>query len=223
MSEDPFDHLNDDRDREGDPFESLDDETPTGRTDDEAWSPPDAGDGEPSVPNTGSSDRTDADTGGSDPFEYIEDRPAENGGEPGDEERPGGAGGDTVDVAGDAFGDVDVSRGDPFEETGSAFQRVDVDSVDPDAVWNRFTENTKRTDDPAETSLGGEDVPDDVSETVEVPKGRFCQTCPHFSPPPETSCRHEGTEIRRFVGTDDVRVRNCPVVAERRELGETFR
>jgi hypothetical protein len=189
VSEDPFDDLDPEahRDREGDPFESLDSDVP--------------GDETPSVPATGDSpDERPATEVESDPFEYVEDRPA----------------------AGDAFGDVDVSRGDPFEGSETVFERVDVDSVDPDAVWDRFTESAERTDEPSQATLGGEAVPEDAPDTVTVPKRRFCQTCPYFTAPPETSCAHEGTEIRRFVGTDDVRVSNCPVVTERRELGETY-
>ncbi|MEF8852718.1 MAG: hypothetical protein V5A44_11195 [Haloarculaceae archaeon] len=171
-------------------------------------------------PDAGTRGGADADTSGDPgPFEYIEDRPVEGSHEQDAEDRPDGAGADTVDVAADAFGDVDVSRGDPFEESGSAFERVDVDSVDPDAVWDRFTESAERTGDPTAATHGGEAVPEDA---VTVPKGRFCQTCPHFTSPPDTSCTHEGTEILRFVGTDGVRVENCPVVGERRELGETF-
>ncbi|PSP53733.1 hypothetical protein BRC67_01020 [Halobacteriales archaeon QH_3_68_24] len=154
-----------------------------------------------------SSPERDAESGedgsGSDPFEHFDEG----------DERP--------DLQSGAVGDVDISRGDPFESADGPFQQVDVDSVDPDAVWARFTEGA----DPAEAteaSLGGEEVPEDAPDVVTVPKGRFCQTCPHFSAPPEAACDHEGTELRTFVGTDGVRVSNCPVVRERRELGETF-
>lgn len=196
MAEDPFDDLDDARrDREGDPFANLDAE----RSDDT-----------PSVPDAdGRSGDAESASGPTDPFEYM-------GGDVDDEHA-----GQSVDVAGDAFGDVDVSRGDPFEGSESAFERVDVDSVDPDTVWERFTESAERTDD-GHGTLGGEAVPADAPDTVEVPKRRFCQTCPHFSAPPEIECTHEGTEILTFVGSDEVRVTNCPVVEERRELGETF-
>jgi len=212
MTEDPFDDLDDARrDREGDPFANLDaegdDDTPSVSDADEV-----TGDAE-SDPNS------------ADPFEYMDERRGDadrdqtsnTEGDGEDDERVD----QPVDVAGDAFGDVDVSRGDPFEESDSAFQRVDVDSVDPDAVWDRFTESAERTDDGHE-ALGGETVPEDAPDTVEVPKGRFCQTCPHFSAPPEVECTHEGTEVLGFVGSDEVRVTNCPVVEERRELGETY-
>ena len=218
MADDPFDDIDSDahRDREGDPFADLDAESDA--------------DGTPSVPETdseGGGEGSGADS--ADPFEYMSEAsgasdPERRAGDQADgpQDGPDGQRAESVDVAGDAFGDVDVSRGDPFEESGSAFERVDVDSVDPDAVWDRFTEGAEQTADPGHETLGGEAVPDDASDTVEVPKRRFCQTCPHFTAPPEIECTHEGTEILTFVGSDEVRVANCPVVDERRALGETF-
>jgi hypothetical protein len=216
VAEDPFDDMDADahRDREGDPFEHLD--------------PEGGADGTPSVPDSesdsGAEERPD-----DDPFEYAADASAgdregprasdQSGG--GGDESSGSRAGRSVDVAADAFGDVDVSRGDPFEESSGAFERVDVESVDPDAVWERFTESAEKAD-AAHASLGGEAVPEDAPETVEVPKGRFCQTCPHFTAPPEIECTHDGTEIHTFVGSDEVRVSNCPILRERRELGETY-
>jgi hypothetical protein len=168
-----------------------------------------------------------------DPFEYLgggpsadEDRESPSGpDEETDEHEAASVTGDTdrtVDVSGEAFGDVDVSRGDPFESADSPFRQVDVDSVDPDEVWERFTGGAERAEQTPTETLGGEEVADDAADVVEVPKGRFCQTCPHFSAPPETTCNHPGTEILTFVDSDEVRVSNCPVVRERRELGETY-
>lgn len=63
-----------------------------------------------------------------------------------------------------------------------------------------------------------------ISENIEgehvVAKRWYCERCEHFSEPPEVYCMHEGTTILEFVGTEDVRVRNCPVVAERKALGQ---
>lgn len=203
MSDDPFDDLDVDayRDREGDPFEAFDEDDPDDgsqpRTDDESepWTDADR--------VTPSDERGTSESPGTsgDPVEYLDGEPTEEG---------------------DAFGDVDVSRGDPFESADSPFRQVDVDSVDPDEVWERFTGEAERVEQKQSEALGGESVPEDAAEVVEVPKGRFCQTCPHFSAPPETACSHPGTEVLTFVGTDEVRVSNCPVVRERRELGETY-
>lgn len=128
---------------------------------------------------------------------------------------PGAAPG--VDVAGDPLGGVDVSRGDPFDSADNPFERVDVDGVDPDEVWERFTADAASGADGTDDDGGPERDEDDV---VDVSKHRFCETCPHFSDPPETACGHPGTDVLEFVGTDQVRVANCPVVRERRELGE---
>ena len=138
-----------------------------------------------------------------DPFEYLGGEPVE--------------GSDA-----DRTGDVDVSRGDPFESADSPFRQVDVESVDPDEVWERFTGEAERVEQKQSEALGGESVPEDAADVVGGPKGRFCQTCPPFSAPPETACSHPGTELLTFVGTDEVGVSNCPVVQERRELGETY-
>jgi len=53
-----------------------------------------------------------------------------------------------------------------------------------------------------------------------VSKHAFCETCEHFSGPPEIECGHGGTEILAFVDMETVRVSNCPIVAERRRLGQ---
>jgi hypothetical protein len=214
VSDDPFEDIDPDdyRDREGDPFDAFDgDDDPEERDDSED---PDEHESE-------------ADPSG-DPFEYLGGGPSADpdaglATSSGDEDdRATARGGQSVDVSGDAFGDVDVSRGDPFESADSPFRQVDVESVDPDEVWERFTDDGANTASERESPLGGEDVPEDAADVVEVPKGRFCQTCPHFSAPPDTACSHPGTELLTFVGTDEVRVSNCPVVRERRELGETY-
>jgi len=210
VSDDPFEDLDPDDycDREGNPFDAFggDEDDP------DALDVPEAEDeSEPS----------------GDPFEYL------GGGDPPDDadpasrpdtedDRAAASGEQTVDVSADAFGEVDVSRGDPFESADSPFRQVDVESVDPDEVWERFTGEVERAETNRNEALGGEEVPDDAADVVEVPKGRFCQTCPHFSTPPETACSHPGTEVLTFVDSDKVRVSNCPVVRERRELGETY-
>jgi hypothetical protein len=210
-SDDPFEDIDPDdyRDREGNPFDAFGD----------------GEDGDEDDHGELGGHEHEADTSG-DPFEYLgggaspDDADPASGTGAGDD--PSTTGDQSVDVAGDAFGDVDVSRGDPFESADSPFRQVDVESVDPDEVWERFTGETERVETKQNEALGGDDVPEDAAEVVEVPKGRFCQTCPHFSTPPETACSHPGTEVLTFVGTDEVRVSNCPVVRERRELGETY-
>lgn len=208
MSDDPLDDVDPDdfADREGDPFESLD-----APEDEDA---PDAS----GVDDVDDAERTGSgapDAGGpptDDPFEYLGDR--SSGGsadETGDTESPSDRPDSPVDVSADPFGDVDVSRGDPFESAENPFERVDVDGVDPDDLWAELTaDESERT--------AGVDPPED--DVVEVSKHRFCEGCPHFSPPPEVSCSHDTAAIIEFVGPDDVRIKNCPIVQERRELGE---
>jgi hypothetical protein len=238
------------REREGDPFESLaDDPTESDETDPAEESGPDADAGPAGANNAdaGPAGASDADTDPAgatgpdapaaedppvgrstgtdgddpDPFEYLAD-PAEErprsaddrtpeGDAPGGSGEGNGEGRDrSVDVAANPFGDVDVSRGDPFESADNPFERVDVDGVDPDELWLELTSDDRET--------GPADPPED--DVVDVSKHRFCEVCPHFSAPPSVECTHEGTEILAFLDPDEVRVRNCPVVGERRELGE---
>lgn len=233
MSEDPFDDIDPDdyEDREGDPFADLDPQEsddpmdhPEGAARRDGRSSPDSG----ADPPGGDPDP--------DPFEYLDDDgpgvpdrsgdgPGEGGpagvdaparessGDPG-----GGAAGDADAPRGDpAFGDVDTSRGDPFESTDSAFEQAGVEGVDPDEVWERFTAGADGTEPDAGVGPTAAHPDEDV---VVVSKHAFCEGCPHFTAPPDVACTHEGTEIIEFVGPEDVRVSNCPIVRERRELGE---
>jgi uncharacterized OB-fold protein len=83
-----------------------------------------------------------------------------------------------------------------------------VGDIDPDEVWENLSEAEQRGS---------------VSETedhvyAEVSKHSFCEHCEHFSAPPDVACSHDGTEILEFVDMETVRLLDCPVVAERREL-----
>ncbi len=209
---DPFDELGDPGDRDGDPFEYL------GGPDDET--PPEPDDG----PGSTDADRSDSGRGGSnervepDPFEYMGDeqrRPGSGAEDSAGPEAPDsgtgpGTGGERRldDETGDPLGDVAAPGEDPFETPGGVFEQVDVGEVDPDEVWDRLT---------------GEPEPDPAGEgeddVVDVSKHSFCEGCEHFSAPPDVHCTHEGTEILEFVDVETVRVANCPVVVERRELG----
>lgn len=63
---------------------------------------------------------------------------------------------------------------------------------------------------------------DGVDEHV-VPKRSYCESCEYFGDPPAVHCEHPGTTILEFVDADHVRVRRCPVVAERRASGQSDR
>ncbi|MFC7140052.1 hypothetical protein ACFQMA_09425 [Halosimplex aquaticum] len=200
---DPFDSFEGYRNREGDPFDSLEVDSPRDSS----------GEG---------ADR--------DPFEYRGSGD-DTGPRDGDGERGGRSGDRAGDPsradAGDPLGDVEVDDGDPFESEASAFERSAVEGIDPDEVWARLTGES--TDDGAGTNsesgagveaAADETAPSGDGDVAEVSKHAYCEGCEHFSPPPDVACAHEGTEILEFVDVESVRVANCPVVAERRELGD---
>lgn len=94
------------------------------------------------------------------------------------------------------------------------FESVDVAEVDDEAVWESFVSGET---DPAEGVGLGADVREASDDEHVVSKREFCQQCPHFSEPPASTCTHEGTAIVEVVDADHFRVRNCPIVVERRE------
>ncbi|WP_338739824.1 hypothetical protein [Haloplanus salilacus] len=108
----------------------------------------------------------------------------------------------------EAGADTDAGRDDPFEP-------VDVAEVDDEAVWESFVEGEDGPE--AGVGLGAEVHEASAADDHVVSKREFCQQCPHFSDPPAVTCTHEGTTIVEVVDADDFRVRNCPIVAERRE------
>jgi hypothetical protein len=95
------------------------------------------------------------------------------------------------------------------------FESVDVAEVDDEAVWESFIRGSDEPE--ADVGLGAEVHRASEANEHVVSKREFCQRCPHFSAPPATACTHEGTTIVEVVDADDFRVRNCPIVAERRE------
>ena len=110
-------------------------------------------------------------------------------------------------------------RDDPFAELGpvdsgvdpdDAFERMDVAGPAEEDVWESLDADAEWADalgEAASVSGGGD------AEHV-VSKRTYCQQCPHFTPPPEVACAHEGTSILEAVGFDEFRVRNCPMVSE---------
>jgi len=200
--EDPFESLDVD-DREGDPFEDLGpppDET-AGDGSETAQPDDEPGAGAPSQ----STDRSDEEPT-PDLFGDPESAPDDGSGA----ERDSAAGGEPFDEGvqsptDDPFAGMDQRETDPFGEGESVFESVEVGDVDPDEVWDQ---------------LGADDTESAPTRHAEVSKHRYCEQCEHFSPPPDARCTHEGTEIIEFLDMETVRLRNCPVVAEKRELGE---
>lgn len=99
----------------------------------------------------------------------------------------------------------DVDAADFFEEETT-------EQFDTEALWSAIESDWREVGDSSDFQ---EDEPDHV-----VPKQWYCEQCEHFSEPPDVHCLHDGTTILEFVGTEDVRVQNCPVVAERKALGQ---
>ena len=117
---------------------------------------------------------------------------------------------DASDVS-NPFADISTRKGDPFEEMDTPFEEMDTRGVDPDAVWQELASAESRG------SVG------DAQERTyaDVSKHSFCEGCEHFTDPPEVRCTHEGTEIIEFLDMETVRVVDCPIVAERRELEDS--
>jgi hypothetical protein len=186
----PFERLGETPPREGDPFARLDDPQP------ERGANPD-GDIDPGP-------AADADQAG---VGDAADRAgmSDVSGEAGTGAGPDSVGPDADAAAEDPFADFGDAPGDPFEGAESAFADVQGE----EGVWERM-------DAPEES------VVEDVTENryVDVSKHGYCETCEHFSEPPEVHCTHEGTEILEFIDVETVRVRNCPVVEERRAIRE---
>jgi hypothetical protein len=97
----------------------------------------------------------------------------------------------------------DVGDDDPF----GAFESVDVEGADPDTVWAELA-----------TAEAGETPEFDEKVFYEVSKHSFCENCEYFSAPPDVECTYDGAAIVEFMDMEQVRLLNCPVVAEQRAL-----
>jgi len=219
---DPFEELDPNDDREGNPFERLG-EGPDGedRTDaetdvdasqptdtppfgddtnevteprsDDGWSDPESGD-----TSAAGTPETDSGKAGSEDLLSAVDTEEFHADSPAETDASVP---ESSTESGDPFSGMDGRGEDPFGSGESAFERVDVDHIDADKVWAELTED----DD-------GEAAPE--SRYAEVSKHRYCEQCEHFSEPPNAHCTNEGTEIMEFLDMETVRLLNCPVVAE---------
>ncbi|PSQ26529.1 hypothetical protein BRD06_06050 [Halobacteriales archaeon QS_9_67_15] len=220
---DPLDSFEGYDDREGDPFQSLD----AGDTqpDPESGAHPQPDSADSTTENGSATDAPSTGPADGDPFEYMDDHTGPDSGR-GDSASGSARGSDPGrGRTGDPLTDVDVSDEDPFESNASAFDRSGVEGIDPDDVWERFTAESdadgepESSSDATDTAAGpATEAEDDV---VRVSKHSYCEGCEYFSPPPDVRCGHEGTEIIEFVDIDAVRIADCPVVEERRELDES--
>jgi len=243
--EDPFENLDVPEDREGDPFERLgdvgpaaegddddtDDDTDDDDTADEGADGTAEADTDPTEmpPASGAGTGMDTDPADEPPESTASAGPADGedepafeeefidaddpfatgpGTTPGDGQAAGSAPGQPDDdpLGGDdPFTGMESREGDPFGEGESIFESVDVESVDADEVWESLDEE------PTTTPVEG-------SRYVEVSKHRFCEQCEHFASPPDAHCTNDEAEIIEFLDMETVRLLNCPVVAEQREL-----
>jgi hypothetical protein len=97
---------------------------------------------------------------------------------------------------------------DPFSEATPDFAEVDLGDVDEDSIWEAISD--------AQARGSVAEVHDRTY--AEVSKHSYCEGCEYFTGPPESNCNHDGTEILEFVDMETVRVVDCPIVAERRQL-----
>lgn len=207
--EDPFEAFEETEDREGDPFERLGDVQPA----EEDGEADPVGEAErdiesPSKPTDG----TEAEAADDEPvFEetFIEENdPIATDPEatPGESSAGGPTGGSDDPVgADDPFAGMEGRDGDPFGGGESVFESVDIEGIDPDEVWASLDEE------PTQPSVEG-------SRYVEVSKHRFCEQCEFFASPPNAHCTNEEAEIIEYLDMETVRLLDCPVVAEQRQL-----
>lgn len=117
--------------------------------------------------------------------------------------------------------DVERSReAEPDDDFDELFTDVDVGSVDEEEVWDQLSSSADESVADAAgvaESASADAETEALDRDVTVVEKRLCQGCEHFSDPPETACRHEGTTIEAEVDTDHFRVVDCPVVAAREE------
>lgn len=113
-------------------------------------------------------------------------------------------------TGGDSFAELDVPDADPEEDF---FEEMETADLDEEAVWESVFEE------PATVEPGSEEM--DGADAV-VRTEQYCKKCEYFSEPPELACDNPGTEIVEVVGVEEFQLRNCPVVAARRQADTVF-
>ncbi len=237
---DPFEEFEEvAEDREGDPFEQLED-ADTDEDGEDGEADEDHYDGHDVTPAGHRTELDGEDTAdewtGDQPREAEDDARADTPPDPfadsdfevreepdvrrGEESAPGEPFSEQTDRSVDPFEQPREHTDDPFEqprgpeddpfEEGGVFEEMDVGDLDPDEVWGQLTDAQERG--------SVSELQDRVY--AEVSKHSYCEQCEFFSSPPDIHCSHEGTEILEFTDMEQVRVVDCPVVAERKELEE---
>lgn len=134
---------------------------------------------------------------------------------PSEERRDGGSDAPIANADDDPFGELaEIDDPDTDIDIDELFEEMDTPEIDEDEVWEALFSDA----DPS--ALGPHpDVPAPGAEGMDavVEKDRYCQRCEYFSEPPDVACTNPETEIVELVGVDRFRLRNCPVVAHRRQ------
>lgn len=200
--DDPFESM---ADREGDPFEAL-----GGPDDADEARPDDDIEETPSTPESS----TGSEAGPAFEEEFIDEEPFGAGAESGSADHSADDP-DAFDSGPDPFGemeeggedpfrDMSAGEGDPFGGAESAFAAVDIEALDDEELW---------------ASIGSNDTsPAEHKRYSEVSKHRFCEQCEFFAEPPAAHCTHEEANILEFLDMEQVRVVNCPIVAEQQRI-----
>lgn len=221
MSDDPFDDLDDDPARQGDPFADLQDDDDDGDDIEDIASGQDTP--EESLfedEQSGPGEYEDDEFGQFQPRETADETTA-SGETTGDETSTGGEATDhEVSTTGETPAQVDaesIPDDDPFREMGKTPRDGDPfadlqdgeESMFDDAIWEDLSE------DPTAETVSEQQGNRRLSE---VSKHSFCEQCEYFTGPPEIACTNEGTDILAFLDMETVRVADCPVVEEREEI-----
>lgn len=189
---------------------------PTDR-DSEAGSDPDSDD--PDAVDDPFAELTDAgaDSGVDDPFAGGDDSGADSDTDTADDadvsepnERSLLTEGSTPGPEGDSFTELDVPDADPEEDF---FEEMETADLDEEAVWESVFEEPATVEPDSEEMDGADAV---------VRTEQYCKKCEYFSEPPELACDNPGTEIVEVVGVEEFQLRNCPVVAARRQADTVF-
>jgi len=118
---------------------------------------------------------------------------------------------DAADAEENPFAELDApDAADPEEDF---FEEMETADIDEEAVWESVFEEPEAAAPDTETAGGADAV---------VRMEQYCKKCEHFSDPPELACNNPDTEIVELVGVEEFRVRNCPVVADRRRADTVF-
>ena len=116
----------------------------------------------------------------------------------------------------DPLAALDASDEEPLDDV---FEAMDSDApFDDSDVFERLGEAETAESEPNVIELQEVEA---VEKGAIVPKSQYYEQCEHFSEPPATRCKNDGTTIHELTDLDHVRVTSCPIVRERTEMTST--